>query len=245
MNTASLNQILEAICVGNTEMVEVLINSGVDCNSASPTYDYEREWSPLIMAIVCDHPETVQILIRAGADCTCFYDLDSCPESLLTPAIEAKLYTLNVSCTSLYTAVGFGNPQIVQMLLDAGAIVDNGDGSETPLNLAVSQQNLAMIQQLLDAGSDVNTDMEDRARVVMTATRIGDLEIVNILVDAGAELDGWSQGESALSLAAQSGHEDVYNYLLPLVSEEHREYATHEMLTKGVRRKKCKSQTEG
>ena len=56
-------------------MVEVLLDSGVDCNSVSPTYDYEREWSPLIMAIVCDRPEIVQILIRAGADCTCFYNL--------------------------------------------------------------------------------------------------------------------------------------------------------------------------
>lgn len=205
-----MNQLFDAIRFSETQRVQQLLNSGVDCNSPRHEYyTYEREWSPLIMAIVYEQPEMLQALIQAGADCKCFYNLDSYKESLINPAIKAKLSDLNVSCTALHTAVRFDNAAIVQILLDAGAFVDEGDSEQTPLDLAVCQQNPTIIWQLLNAGSDVNWDMEDRAHVVMTAAATGNLEVVKILVNAGAELDVWSQGESALSFAAQGGHEDV------------------------------------
>ncbi|KAI9134977.1 ankyrin repeat domain-containing protein [Acaryochloris sp. CCMEE 5410] len=243
--TSTTSQLFEAICAGNIAMVKTLLESGVDCNSPSHEYyTYEREWSPLIMAIVYDRSDIVQVLIQAGADCLSFYNLSDRPESLLTSEIEAQLDELNVSCTALYTAVGFGNPSIVQMLLDAGAVVDNGDGNNTPLNLAIGQQNLAVIQQLISAGNDINIDMEDGERAVMTAANTGNLEIVKTLVDAGAELNTYSQGESALSLAAQGGHEEVYNYLLPLVSQEDRDSAPRDLLARGVKRKNHRNQQQ-
>lgn len=196
------------------------------------------------MAIVYGHSDIVQVLIQAGADCLSFYNLSDRPESLLNSEIEAQLDELNVSCTALYTAVGFGNPHIVQMLLDAGAVVDNGDGNDTPLNLAICQQNLAMIQQLISAGSDINVDMEDGERAVMTAANTGNLEIVKTLVDAGAELDTYSQGESAVSLAAQGGHEEVYNYLSPLVSQEDRESVPRDLLARGIKRQNRRSRPQ-
>jgi ankyrin repeat protein len=245
MSKASENQLLEAVCAGSVEAVQALLDNGVDPNSASPRYDYERDWSPLITAIVHNHPEIVRVLLDAGADCKCFYNLDDYPKTIVSKEIEMKLRDLNVSCTALYTAVGFGNSQIVQMLLDTGVAVDAGDGNDTPLNLAIKQQNLAIIRQLLNAGSDVNCEMEDKERAVMIAASVGNLEIVEVLVNAGALLEEWSQGESALSSAAQGGHEDVYDYLLPLVSEEHREYATREMLEKGVKRKRRSSKKKG
>ncbi|ABW28268.1 Ankyrin repeat-containing protein [Acaryochloris marina MBIC11017] len=196
------------------------------------------------MAIVYGHSDIVQVLIQAGADCLSFYNLSDRPESLLNSEIEAQLDELNVSCTTLYTAVGFGNPHIVQMLLDAGAVVDNGDGNDTPLNLAICQQNLAMIQQLISAGSDINVDMEDGERAVMTAANTGNLEIVKTLVDAEAELDTYSQGESAVSLAAQGGHEEVYNYLSPLVSQEDRESVPRDLLARGIKRQNRRSRPQ-
>ena len=238
MSKASGNQLLEVVCAGNVADVQALLDDGVDPNSASSSYSYEREWSSLITAIVHNYPEIVQVLLNAGADCKCFYNLDDYPESIVTQEIKMKLRDdLNVSCTALYTAVGFDNPRIVQMLLESGAVVDSGDGNDTPLNLAVKKQNLEIIRQLLNAGSDVNLDMEDAERAVMTAASIGNLEIVQVLVDVGATLEEWSQGESALSLAAQGGYEEIYEYLFPLVSEEHREYATHKMLAQGIKRK--------
>jgi ankyrin repeat protein len=238
MTTPSGNQLLEVICAGNIEVVQALLEYGTDPNSASSSYDYERDWSPLITAIVHNYPEIIQSLLNAGADCKCFYNLDDYPETVVTEEIKTKLQDLNTSCTALYTAVGFGNPQIVQMLLEAGAAVDSGDGNDTPLNLAIKQQNLTIIRQLLNAGSDVNLDMEDEERAVMTAASTGNVEIVQILVDVGATLEEWSQGESVLSLAAQGGHEEIYEYLFPLFSEEHREYATRNMLEQGIKRKK-------
>jgi ankyrin repeat protein len=237
MSKASGNQLLEVICAGNIEAVQALLDCGADPNSASPNYDHERDWSPLITAIVHNYPEIVQVLLNAGADCKCFYNLDDYPKTVVTKEIKTKLRDLNVSCTALYTAVGFGNPQIVQMLVESGAAIDSGDGNNTPLNLAIKQQNLTIIRQLLNAGSDVNLDMEDEERAVMTAASAGNLEIVQALVDVGATLEEWSQGESALSLAAQGGHEEIYEYLFPLVSEEYREYATRKMLEQGIKRK--------
>lgn len=76
MSKASGNQFLEVVCTGNLEAVQALLGNGADPNSASPSYDYERDWSPLITAIVHDYPEIVQVLLDAGADCKCFYKLD-------------------------------------------------------------------------------------------------------------------------------------------------------------------------
>jgi ankyrin repeat protein len=245
MSRASGNQLLEVICAGNIADAQQLLDNGADPNSASPSYGYERDWSPLITAIVHNHPEIVRVLLDAGADCKCFYNLDNYSKTVVTEEIKTKLRDLNVSCTALYVAVGFGNPQIVQMLLESGAAVDSGDGNDTPLNLAIKQQNLVIIRQLLNVGSDVNLDMEDEERAVMTAASVGNLEIVQVLVDADASLYGWSQGESALSLAAQGGHEDIYEYLFPLVSEAHREYATREMLEQGRKKKIRRNQKKG
>ncbi|XP_058116848.1 putative ankyrin repeat protein RF_0381 [Anopheles ziemanni] len=59
--------------------------------------------------------------------------------------------------TFLYLAVRSGNLDLVNVLLDGGANIDQGvpDTSVTPLHLAVYRRNLALVRHLIEKGANV------------------------------------------------------------------------------------------
>jgi ankyrin repeat protein len=228
--------LLLASTLGHCSIVEDLLQAGAMVNSPQSLAHYERQWSPLIAAIANCHAAVVSRLIDAEADVRAFYNLADRPNTLDTEKVRQLLFNLGISATPLYVAVGTDDVAIVEQLIQAGGVVDAGDGADTPLNLAVSHGSLAMVQRLLAAGADVNCSMEDDLMPIMTAASLGNLPIVDCLLAAGATVNGWTQGESALSLAAQAGHEVIYERLYPLVALEHKTYATRAMLAQGQRR---------
>jgi ankyrin repeat protein len=67
--------------------------------------------------------------------------------------------------------------------------------------------------------------MEDDYRVIMSAALNGNLAIVQLLVERGADVSAWSQGETAIMSAARVGNREIYDYLYPLVDDETRHHA--------------------
>jgi ankyrin repeat protein len=78
---------------------------------------------------------------------------------------------------------------------------------------------------LLDAGADPNSGMEDDYRVIMSAALYGNLPIVQRLIEHGADVNAWSQGETAVMSAARNAHQAVYDYLYPFLDDETRRHA--------------------
>jgi ankyrin repeat protein len=96
---------------------------------------------------------------------------------------------------------------------------------------AISNNDLQRVRELIQAGVDVNEPLEDRDTVLMFAAREGYLDIVKILVEAGADGNLISyQGDNALVQAAWGGWQEVFDYLRPLTSSEVREWAEKEAL---------------
>ncbi|HEY9692719.1 MAG TPA: ankyrin repeat domain-containing protein [Oculatellaceae cyanobacterium] len=189
-------------------------------------YRPEDADTPLMAAIIQGDIEAVQALINNGADVNQF-------------DWKTEYFPLGM-------AIAKNRVDIVQLLLEAGASPNSGDISDTGLDIAVSNNQMEIFQLLLDAGADVNPGIEDNYRVIMLAALLGRLEMVQKLVAAGADVNTWSQGNTALMNAARNGHQDVYNFLYPLVNDEIKreadKYGEKELLNTIQRRQREQNQ---
>lgn len=164
-------------------------------------YSVESE-TPLVAAVLSENVNAVLDLINRGVDVNKF---DGWIEGW-----------------AIGSAIEQNRVDLVKILLDAGAYPDAGDISCTGLELAAKQDNIDIFKLLLAAGADVNQEGDDDYRIIMTVTGYGNLAMVKLLVEAGAEVS-LSYG-GALSIAAEIGNRDIYDYLYPLVDRETREY---------------------
>jgi ankyrin repeat protein len=115
--------------------------------------------------------------------------------------------------TALHHAAYGGDAAAVALLLERGADATARESSgRTPLFMATSWgNNLDVVQQLIAAGADVN-DRSDRGEEILFSTLFyGKREIIDALLEAGAELpeDDASLGR-ALYLAASNGFDGVF-----------------------------------
>jgi ankyrin repeat protein len=204
--------LVKAVLRDDLDEINQLLESGVAL---------ENGWySPLIAAVYRGNLEIIQRLIDAGAN--------------------LRMFDSEIGYTPIGMAIKQNRPDLIRFLLNAGACPYGGDICGPSLDLAVRQNNIEIVQMLLNAGVSPNTAMEDDYRVIMTAALYGDLKIVKLLISHGADVNTWSQGETAIMSAARNGYQDVYDYLYPLVNDEIRCRADKygaDKIAKGIRRK--------
>jgi ankyrin repeat protein len=189
-------------CVIIPLMVDEQIDDGCYGEYEDP-YAVESE-TQLVSAVQSGDAEAVKHLINIGVDVNKF---DGWIEGW-----------------AMGVAIEKNRIDLVRILLDAGASPDGGDISFTGLELAAKHNNLDIFQLLISAGADVNQVVgDDDYHIIMAVARYGNLAMVKLLVEAGAEVS-LSYG-GALSIAAEIGNRDIYDYLYPLVDLETREYA--------------------
>ena len=144
--------------------------------------------SPLILAIqYC--PEIVSTLLDAGADLS---------------ARDGQNGSQAIHFAGHYAK----SPDTVQLLLDAGAVVNASNTSEiTPLHIAASNNNnLSIIQALIDAGATVNIrDSDGNTPLHLAASNNNNPSIIQVLIDAGAAVTAINTyGRTPLHRAAQN-----------------------------------------
>lgn len=86
--------------------------------------------------------------------------------------------------------------------------------------------DLETVRMMLEYGADPNLTLYNDPRIVpplMSAVSGGHLEIVRLLVEAGANVDEISGGECALEAALEEGHQEILDYLAPLTDTKLRE----------------------
>ena len=136
-------------------------------------------------------------LIENGA-----IDINQCDEKGGTPLMYAAMR---------------GYSDLVHTLLTRGAetAAVNATGFDA-LHASSMNGDGATVQALVDGGADLET-VEDSAAATSLhmASQAGNLEVVKILVRAGAQVDRrMKDGETALYLAATRGHSRVVSFLL-------------------------------
>ena len=123
--------------------------------------------------------------------------------------------------TPLKLAVGYNkNPEVIQVLLDAGADVNgtSGYGGSTALMSATyGTDNPVVMKMLIDAGADVNAeDGLGRTALMYATIQHGSPEEVKLLLDAGADVNAKDKLHvtALMSAAYQNEHPEVLELLL-------------------------------
>jgi ankyrin repeat protein len=145
-------------------------------------------------------------------------------ESCVAGRTEAVLQKLNENpdlleshngdgWTPLHLAAFFGNPELIQALLDRGAAVDARSGNamtNTPLHAAVAGGKTENVEALAKRGADVNAQQSGGWTALHGAAQAGNREMVEVLLASGADVKARAaNNQSPLDLALQRGHGSV------------------------------------
>ncbi|WP_422649286.1 ankyrin repeat domain-containing protein [Cupriavidus sp. H18C1] len=164
--------------------------------------------TPLMRAAVYGHADVAATLLAAGAD---------------PRACQAEGWTpLGYAAAALH-------PEVVAMLLMHGAgdsLQQRNAALRTPLLLAAASDELGRspavrartVALLLQAGAGVGVDAADQQGMtpLMFAARSGDVAVVRLLLDAGAQAQlRNAKGHTALTLAQAAGQREVAALLAP------------------------------
>ena len=181
---------------GLVETAQFLLAQGVDVNTVS-----EWQGSALNGAASHGHVELVKLLLDNGAD------PNSCPGK--------NGYLRALHCAML-------DPEWVtaqattQLLLDAGADIDSltNVGCQTPLSLAVEAGSTQLCQFLLEKGANVHSQDVKQKTCLHVASQTGNRDVVEALLQYGADITALQSGRNALYCAAREDHQGVVDVLL-------------------------------
>jgi len=154
-------------------------------------YKPDCGFSALHLAVMNGHLEIVEYFMKCdGVD------------------IERKEY----NDTVLHRAARAGNLDIVKLLLEHGAVIDNKDNT-TPL-LEPNNKRSELLEYLVKCGGMIKRNYGLYYSALHCAAANGHAEIVELLAIRGARLGTKTiYGQTAIQLAAKNGHECVVDIL--------------------------------
>lgn len=115
--------------------------------------------------------------------------------------------------TALFEAINNRNPELVQLLVNAGAGLEIRETQygRTPLVQAIQGQELSVLKILLDAGCIINEEYSP----LFTAISVGSVEIFNLLLDYKADPEAVDKYNSSLLFSAcHYGRINIINKLI-------------------------------
>jgi len=115
--------------------------------------------------------------------------------------------------SAVLMAVYYQKPELVSLLLDAGAEVNSASRNSQrvmPIHSSVASHSLDITRTLLENGADVNAVQQDGYTPLLEAAQAGELETLELLLQYGADPAARREdGQTALDLARQEGHSDI------------------------------------
>ena len=93
-----------------------------------------------------------------------------------------------LNCTPLILAVLNNQETVIEHLLESGADVTIVSGHGNALTVAVNIRNVTLVQRLIEVGVPVNIQTGNIWEPLIAAIRLGNAQLVDMLLDAGADL---------------------------------------------------------
>ena len=192
----------------NLEMAKLLILEGADVNfHYNQDYSWEENYTPLHFAAAEGHMEFVELLINNGAEIN--YSGDGEDEGFHSP---------------LTNAIDSENLDIVKYLIEKGADINAGgtgwSDSEGPLNKAAEQGWLEGAQLLLELGAEINSTSGYGDNTPLgNAVCSGNLALVHLLLDSGANINPGGEFQIPLSEAIECMGSDTSYLIIDLLME--------------------------
>ena len=228
-----------AVHWNDVETADLLIRAGADVNLAN---DYGH--TPLSQACSNGNSLLVERLLGAGADpnaalwtgetvlmtCSRTGAADGA-KALLEHGADVHAAEQERGQTALMWAAAQGHPEVIKVLLEHGA------------DLHARSRRVDLYEPLMAVSYSKNVylpKVKGGFTPLMFAAQSGDLESVQVLVDAGGDVnDATPDDGSALVLAATNGHEKVGLYLLekgadPTAADGYGVTALHWTMQRGI-----------
>ena len=109
--------------------------------------------------------------------------------------------------------VGTQQHLVAEALLQAGANPNACTNAEDCiLNMAIESGNQSLVEVLIRNGADVNM-IANGVTPLMTAARVGDKDMIDMLLQAGADPKAEVGGFQAYDYATHYGHEEIASIL--------------------------------
>ena len=155
-------------------------------------------YTPLILAVLYGTTETFKKLVQAP-----HIDIDAYPSDLYAP---------------LWLAADSGNFEMVQILAEAGANLESKGGEylTTPLGTSIHGGNLNLLRYLISKGANVNSRSTSGSTPASYAANQGNVEILSMLQEAGADLDDLAgpSNTTLLTIAAAANRLNIVDFLI-------------------------------
>ena len=186
---------------GHADIAKLLLEHGADGNAEDI-----HNGTPLHVSSACGHMEVARILLEHGADAETRDNLNINPliyaitrkhveiaRLLLKHGADTNTKDINGGQTSLHFASFIGHVGCARVLLEHGADSNSRDRHhETPLHVATRdiynlEERLDVIRLLVQYGSDIHARDNKDQTPFMTATEYKNDDIMQLLLELGAE----------------------------------------------------------
>jgi len=185
-----------AASLGNVEVMEFLLSSGVDKNERDAEGNSALMWvvssdgSEELMEALVDHGANVNLQNFVGETAlylACARGLEDKVEYLLDNGADVHIANLD-GATALHAAASFGDSAIISMLVRHGASVTAGDDEgDSPLHWAVREGKMEAATALVQLGASVSQSNEDGESALDLALSLDDEPMIKHLSGLGAK----------------------------------------------------------
>jgi ankyrin repeat protein len=200
-----------AVIKRQIEIVEALLDAGVDPDLPDTGLRGVDYWTPLMQASNSGYPDICKLLIERGAK------VNASNEEGWTPLILAT--KKNIKSLGAIDMKTYPTPmdklETAKLLLNNGANLNNVTKLGTPLLSAVQQNFIEMVKLLVERGADVNLQNENGTTPLIKACFNEFFEIAKYLVENNADINrSDKEGFTPLMFAAGKGNEKLSEYLI-------------------------------
>ncbi len=185
-----------AVMQGSPAMVTLLLDRGAAVNlQTASSFDIPagREGTPIHLAILFDRSRTLKTLF------------DYSPNT----RIQNK-----AGYTPLMVAIDEGNMDMVDQLLRARADVENKEGFPTPMDQALELGSFELVDRLIQYGYPVNRPNPKGRPPLNEAIHREYVDIVELLLDNGAEVEGTETSEYPMDVAMDVRNLAIIDHLI-------------------------------
>lgn len=198
--SSALTPLMYAAQNGNKEMTELLLSCGY-CITEKNAFDQ----TPMIIACANGQFEIAKLFI------------EKCKEA--NGSIIKKEEIVNAKDlaedTSLHHAARKGNIQLVKLLIENGASInEQNNKGKTSLHLACENGDSDLIRFFITSGADIQVRDDHQNTSLMIACQSGDLEKVKLLVNNQNVNDKNDEDRTPLMFASKSGNAELVKILL-------------------------------
>ena len=178
-----LSVTLTALYYGQRDVVDLLLDSGVELNifEAAATGQTER-----VLALIKDNPELVNSFSPDGfspLSLSVFFGQPETVDALLAAGAEVNAPSREtMKLTPLASAMATAQNEIARTLIQHGANVNaKGESDLTPLHTAAARGNIEAVTLLLEHGADINATTKDGKKPISYAEERNHPEMVEFL----------------------------------------------------------------